>query len=76
MRTVAHFPSLKSYDFSYNNGMISLHDPDGLLEGTGCLDPAERLSPGQAEEITRVHAAYPTLNDDAFVAEHLGEWMK
>jgi len=48
----------------------------GLLEGTGCLDPAERLSPGQAEEITRVHAAYPTLNDDAFVAEHLGEWMK
>ena len=26
----------------------------GLLEGTWCLDPNERLSPGQAEEIDRV----------------------
>jgi dihydrodipicolinate synthase/N-acetylneuraminate lyase len=47
----------------------------GLLEGTWCLDPAETLSPGQADEISRVHAAYPHLNDDAFVAEHLAEWL-
>ena len=47
----------------------------GLLEGTWCLDPAETLSPGQADEITRVHHAYPHLNDDAFVAEHLAEWL-
>ncbi|HUT01571.1 MAG TPA: dihydrodipicolinate synthase family protein [Phycisphaerae bacterium] len=47
----------------------------GLLEGIWCLDPAETLSPGQAEEIDRVHAAYGHLNDDAFVAEHLDEWL-
>ncbi|MCX4552278.1 dihydrodipicolinate synthase family protein [Streptomyces sp. NBC_01500] len=47
----------------------------GLLEGTWCLDPAETLSPGQADEITRVAAAYPWLTDDAFVAEHLDDWL-
>jgi hypothetical protein len=47
----------------------------GLLEGTWCLDPDERLSPGQAEEIDRVYAAYPELNDDAFVAANLDRWL-
>jgi hypothetical protein len=47
----------------------------GLLPGTWCLDPAETLSPGQAEEIDRVHAAYPRLNDDAFVRENLARWL-
>ena len=47
----------------------------GLLEGTWCLNPDETLGPGQAEEIERVYAAYPHLNDDAFVAEHLDEWL-
>jgi dihydrodipicolinate synthase/N-acetylneuraminate lyase len=47
----------------------------GLLEGTWCLDPEERLSPGQAEEIDRVYAAYPELNDDAFVAANLDRWL-
>ncbi len=47
----------------------------GLLEGIWCLNPAETLSPGQSEEIDRVYKAYPHLNDDAFVAEHLKEWM-
>jgi dihydrodipicolinate synthase/N-acetylneuraminate lyase len=46
-----------------------------LLEGTWCLDPAEGLSPGQAEEIDRVYRAYPHLNDDAFVAAHRDEWL-
>lgn len=40
----------------------------GVLAGRWCLDPAEDLSPGQLAEIDRVSAAYPTLNDDAFVA--------
>jgi dihydrodipicolinate synthase/N-acetylneuraminate lyase len=44
----------------------------GLLEDTG---PDERLSPGQLEEIDRVCRAYPHLNDDAFVAEHLTQWL-
>jgi hypothetical protein len=48
----------------------------GLLEGIWCLDPAETLGAGQREEIDRVCAAYPHLNDDAFVAEHLGEWLR
>jgi dihydrodipicolinate synthase/N-acetylneuraminate lyase len=47
----------------------------GLLAGRWCLDPAEDLSPGQLEGIDRVLAAHPDLNDDAFVAEHLAEWL-
>ena len=47
----------------------------GLFEGTWCLDPKEGLSPGQAAEIDRVHAAYPEMNDDAFVREHLQKWL-
>ncbi len=47
----------------------------GLLEGIWCLDPAEGLSPGQAAEITRVHAAYPHLNDDAFVSANRERWL-
>ncbi|OGV51568.1 MAG: dihydrodipicolinate synthase family protein [Lentisphaerae bacterium GWF2_52_8] len=47
----------------------------GLLAGTWCLNPQELLSPGQAEEIDRVYAAYPELNDDSFVGEHLHEWL-
>ncbi len=48
----------------------------GLLEGTWCLDPAESLSAGQAEEIDRICRQYPELTDDRFVAENLGRWMK
>ena len=47
----------------------------GLLEGIWCLEEREKLSPGQAEEIERVYAAYPELNDDSFVAEHRHEWL-
>ncbi|WP_328909020.1 dihydrodipicolinate synthase family protein [Streptomyces sp. NBC_00234] len=47
----------------------------GLLENIRCLDPAETLSPGQADEITRVSGTYPWLTDDAFIAEHLDAWL-
>src|SRR5262245_3262188 len=47
----------------------------GLLPGTWCLDPAETLSPGQAEEIDRVCRTYPHLTDDAFVRENLDRWL-
>ena len=47
----------------------------GLLEGTWCLDPAEGLSPGQAEELERVIREHPELTDDEFVAAHLSEWL-
>jgi dihydrodipicolinate synthase/N-acetylneuraminate lyase len=48
----------------------------GLLEGIWCLDPHEGLSKGQMEEIDRVYAAYPHLNDDGFVQQHLDEWLR
>lgn len=45
----------------------------GLIDGRWCLNPKEELSPGQMEEIDRVYAAYPHLNDDSFVKEFLAE---
>jgi dihydrodipicolinate synthase/N-acetylneuraminate lyase len=35
----------------------------GLLDGVWCLDPDEVLSPGQAEEISRVERSYPEVTD-------------
>lgn len=48
----------------------------GLLAGTWCLDPHEVLGRNQIAEIDRVTAAYPWLADDAFVAEHLDDWLR
>jgi hypothetical protein len=48
----------------------------GLLEGRWCLDPHEELSPGQMDEIDRICKAYPHLQDDDFVQEHLDEWLR
>jgi hypothetical protein len=47
-----------------------------LLEGTWCLNPKETFGRGQLAEIDRVYAAYPHLNDDAFVAQHRDEWLR
>jgi dihydrodipicolinate synthase/N-acetylneuraminate lyase len=47
----------------------------GLLEGIWCLDPNETLGPGQRQEIDRVYAGYPHLNDDAFVRANLHRWL-
>jgi dihydrodipicolinate synthase/N-acetylneuraminate lyase len=47
----------------------------GLLEGTWCLDPKERLSPGQAQEIDRVYREHADLADDAFVRANLERWL-
>src|SRR5690606_35223670 len=44
-----------------------------LLEGRWCLNPNEELSPGQMEEIDRIYASYPPLNDDAFVKSFLNQ---
>jgi dihydrodipicolinate synthase/N-acetylneuraminate lyase len=48
----------------------------GLLEGRWCLDADEELSPCQSAEIDRVCKSYPHLQDDAFVQEHLDEWLR
>jgi dihydrodipicolinate synthase/N-acetylneuraminate lyase len=48
----------------------------GLLATNRCLDPHERLSPGQAGELDRVSAAYPDQIDDDFVRQHLDAWLR
>ncbi|HET7298562.1 MAG TPA: dihydrodipicolinate synthase family protein [Burkholderiales bacterium] len=47
----------------------------GLLEGTWCLDPNEKLSPGQSDEIDRVYREHADLADDAFVRANLERWL-
>ncbi|NLD71711.1 MAG: dihydrodipicolinate synthase family protein [Chloroflexi bacterium] len=59
--------------------IVGLHEVmvrQGLMASRRTLDPDEDLSPGQMDEIDRVYAAYPHLNDDAFVREHLDEWLR
>lgn len=46
----------------------------GLMSTNLCLDPEETLSPGQAEEITRVTESYPELVDDRFIIENIDKW--
>jgi dihydrodipicolinate synthase/N-acetylneuraminate lyase len=63
---------------SFRGCIAGIHEVlrrQGLLEGRWCLDPNEDLSPGQLEEIDRVFAAYPRLNDDTFVRENLHRWL-
>ena len=47
----------------------------GLLSSTWCLLPELKLSPGQLEEIDRVHRGYPQLCDDDFVRANLDRWL-
>ena len=47
----------------------------GIFGGTWCINPGEKLSPGQCEQIDRVYGSYPELNDDDFVSTHLQEWL-
>jgi dihydrodipicolinate synthetase family protein len=46
----------------------------GLMLTAHCLDPQEGLSPGQAAGLDRITAAYPELNDNAFVSANLERW--
>ncbi len=48
----------------------------GLLQSRRCLDPGEELSGGQMQEIDRVCASYPHLNDDDFISENLESWLR
>jgi dihydrodipicolinate synthase/N-acetylneuraminate lyase len=56
-------------------GILEVLRRQGLVPSVYCLDTSEFLSPGQAEELTRVSAAYPWLTDDDFVREHLDQWL-
>jgi dihydrodipicolinate synthase/N-acetylneuraminate lyase len=56
-------------------GLHEILRRQGLLAGRWCLDPKEDLSPGQIEEIDRVCASYPDLQDDEFVQSNLDRWL-
>jgi dihydrodipicolinate synthase/N-acetylneuraminate lyase len=58
--------------------IVGLHEVlrrQGLFEGIWTLDKNEVLSAGQKEEIDRVYAAYPDLNDDDFIAGNIDQWL-
>ncbi len=64
---------------SFHGCLPGIHEVlrrQGLLPTVHCLNPKEVLSPGQADEITRVSEAYPWLTDDSFVSKHLERWLK
>ncbi len=82
LRLAAEVTDMNAALFDVANGfagcIAGVHEVlarQGLLAGRWCLDPAEDLSPGQAEEITRVTRAYPHLCDDAFVAANRERWL-
>lgn len=56
-------------------GLHEILRRQGLLAGRWCLDPQEDLSPGQLEEIDRVCASYPDLQDNEFVQSNLHRWL-
>jgi dihydrodipicolinate synthase/N-acetylneuraminate lyase len=56
-------------------GILEVLRRQRLTPSCCCLNPHEFLSPGQADELTRVCRAYPELTDDDFVAQHIEEWL-
>jgi len=56
-------------------GLHEVLKRQGLFEGIWCLNPDEKMSLGQIEEIDRVYKMYPHLNDDDFVKENLERWL-
>jgi len=59
---------------NYRGCIAGIHEilfRQGLLTNTACLNPEEKLSPGQAAEIDRVCRQYPELTDDEFVKDFL-----
>lgn len=56
-------------------GIMEVLRRQGLAPSRRCLDPQETLSPGQAEQLDRIAHQYRWLNDDAFVAANLADWL-
>ena len=64
---------------SFRGSVSGMHEVlfrQGLMKNTLCLDPEEKMSEGQAEEITRVTESYPHLIDDEFINEHIEQWKQ
>ncbi|SCF18314.1 Dihydrodipicolinate synthase/N-acetylneuraminate lyase [Micromonospora viridifaciens] len=82
LTTAARLTDANAAVFDVANGfagcVAGIHEVlrrQGLLDNVRLLDEQERLSPRQAAELDRVIRAYPDLQDDAFVAEHLDRWL-
>ena len=63
---------------NFSGCIAGLHEVlrrQGIFEGIWTLDKNEALSTGQKEEIDRVYAAYPELNDDKYIAENIDKWL-
>jgi len=56
-------------------GILYVLQQQGLVERVVSLDPRERLSPGQIDEIDRIIRDYPHLNDDEFVRANRDAWL-
>jgi hypothetical protein len=56
-------------------GINHLLYEQGLLGSPRLMDPNEKMSPGQAEELERIRRAYPHLMDDQFIEQHRDEWV-
>ena len=56
-------------------GIMEVLRRNGLAPSNRCLDPAERLSPGQQAELDRVEQAYPNLVDNHWIQENLSRWL-
>lgn len=59
---------------SFKGCIAGIHEVlrrQGLMEGVWCLNPGEKLSPGQMEEIDRIYKEYANLTDDEFVKQFL-----
>jgi hypothetical protein len=57
-------------------GILEVLRRQGLVPTNLCLNSHESLSPGQAEELTRVMRGHPEFVDDAFVAEYRDAWLR
>lgn len=79
VRTTAANAALFDPAHGFAGSIAGIHEVlrrQGLLAGRWCLDPAEDLSPGQADAIDHVVATWPDLTDDGFVAQHLDDWLR
>ena len=57
---------------SFKGCVAGIHEVlrrQGLHEGTWCLNPDEKLSPGQSEEIDRIYNQYAQFTDDVFAGQ-------
>jgi Dihydrodipicolinate synthetase family len=64
---------------SFKGCIAGIHEVlrrQGLMEGRWCLNPEEKLSIGQMQEIDRLYKEYPELTDDEFVQQFLAENKK